>query len=181
MGGGATRLTVAGLIGGTASELGGGKFANGARSAAFLQMTAEASQYYEEQVGQKADIRSGVNVEGDQTYDTDPVTGRQPEHTERWNVIGNNNTTSLCHQGNTCSQVLNVVPGMNATARLHDYWFNKPGAMPQTTWNNVWTMAPAAAISYAAVIGNVTQGWQNNHAVWDQIINSHRYRRYYRE
>lgn len=46
---------------------------------------------------------------------------------------------------------------MNATAGLHDYWFNKPNALNFKIWN-VPIMLPAAAISISASIGNYTRG-----------------------
>lgn len=48
------RIIAASIVGGTASTLGGGKFANGATTAAFLQSTAVAADYFEKNVGGKA-------------------------------------------------------------------------------------------------------------------------------
>ncbi|GEM_PF-2757776 len=57
------------------------------------------------------------------------------------------------------SRALNLVPGMNAVAGLHDYWLN-PVTSPVkfNFFNNVGTMVPAAAVSTAAIFGNAMQG-----------------------
>jgi hypothetical protein len=47
---------------------------------------------------------------------------------------------------------LNLVPGINATAGLHDYWFNMPDHPEFTTFNNVATMLPAAAVTYGGMM-----------------------------
>jgi hypothetical protein len=65
-------------------------------------------------------------------------------------------------QGGMLSRVLNVMPTMNATAGLHDYWLNNPNGLSFTTVNNVGTMLPAAVISIGASIGNFTQVLQND-------------------
>ena len=51
------------------------EFANGAKTMAFLQMFAEASKYYEDQVGRKADPLPGENRKGQTAYDPDLKTG----------------------------------------------------------------------------------------------------------
>jgi len=63
-------------------------------------------------------------------------------------------------QGSFISKALNLVPGVNATAGLHDYWLNpgNPNQLSKTFINNVGTMLPAAGISIAASIGNYTRG-----------------------
>lgn len=85
------------------------------------------------------------------------------------NVLGINQkltgnwTEDFGKQGGFLSKVLNVVPTMNATARLHDYWFNKgnPNRLEFTTFSNVGTMLPAASVAVGASIGNVTQGHES--------------------
>ena len=158
-------ITAAAIVGGTASKLSGGKFANGASTAAYLQLFVETSDYYKRSVGQEADIRPGENRLGQTIYKPDEI-GRQPRGTERMNVVGNNDLTSACRQGSRCSKALNALPGINATARLHDYWFNAPDGLTQTRVMNVGTMLPAAAISYSAIVGNSLQGWQDNPMNW---------------
>ena len=81
------------------------------------------------------------------------------------NVIGINEALSgnfsedFFKQGGALSKALNVIPTMNSTAQLHDYWFNmEPNGLDFTGFNNVVTMLPAAAISIGASIGRVTQG-----------------------
>ena len=73
--------------------------------------------------------------------------------------------TALFRQGGLLSKALNVIPAMNSTAALHDYWFNS-GQLEFSTFNNVGTMLPAAAISVSASVGNLIQGWQSSPIVW---------------
>jgi hypothetical protein len=163
------KVAAAAVLGGTASVLGGGKFGNGALTAAFLEATADAAEYYKASVGRIGNPLPGENWPDQTTYTPDPETGRQPEDTFDMNVVGNNDLVSACRQGSVCSEALNLIPGLNATAGLHDYWFNAPGH-PEFTWyNNVGTMLPATVISYSAIIGNLTQEWQNNPLVWYEL------------
>lgn len=68
--------------------------------------------------------------------------------------------------------MLNAIPGINATAGLHDYWFNS-GQMQKSLITNYPSMLPAVAISYGAIVGNVTTGWQDNPMVWYAIIHDY--------
>ncbi|MHB8474523.1 MAG: toxin TcdB middle/N-terminal domain-containing protein, partial [Gammaproteobacteria bacterium] len=156
------RVVASAVVGGTTSSLGGRKFANGADTFGFLRLFGEADSYYQRNVGHAPSALPGENRPGQTTYEPDPLTGRQPPGTEQMNIVGNNDLTSFCRQGSTCSKILNVVPGINATSGLHDYWFNVPGHPAFTLTNNVGTMLPAAGISYGAVIGNLSQGWETN-------------------
>lgn len=91
------------------------------------------------------------------------------------NVVGDNDLTSFCRQGSGCSQALNLIPGVNATAGLHDYWFNS-GEMQKSLLTNFPSMLPAAAISYGAIVGNLFQGWQANPMVWYYIAQPQHHR-----
>jgi len=151
------------ILGGVASRLGGGKFANGASTAAFVYLMSAASEYYERTVGRKADPTPGENNENSNSYDFDRETGQQFPDSHDQNVIGLNKPMSgdywddFAKQGGPVSKALNVVPTVNATAGLHDYWFNKQNPLNFKVWN-VPTMLPAAGISMAASIGNYTRG-----------------------
>jgi len=158
------------IVGGTVSVVSGGKFANGAKTFAFLRMVGESADYYERTVGYKANILPGENIPGKTTYEFDPATGQQNPETRRMNVVGDNDLTSFCRQGSACSKALNLIPLVSPTAGLHDAWFNMPaeiGGLELTTINNVGTMLPAAAISTGALLGNVTQGWENQYSLLD--------------
>lgn len=158
------------LINSSALFLDGGIFANGAKTFAFMQMFTEAADYYEKAVGRKANPLPGENREP-ANYDYD-LNGRQYPDTWEQNVIGLNkslegawySSANFFKQGGMLSRALNLVPTVNATAGLHDYWFNapQPQGLEFTLVNNVGTMLPAAAISMGASIGNLTQGWQSN-------------------
>ena len=156
------RVVASVVVGGTVSEMTGGKFANGASTAAFVYLMSAASEYYEDTVGRKADPLPGENKPGNTDYQFDQD-GRQYPDSHDQNVIGLNKPMSgdfwedLPKQGGPVSKALNMVPTVNATAGLHDYWFNKPNPLNFKIWN-VPTMLPAAAISISASIGNLTRG-----------------------
>ncbi|MCK4790984.1 MAG: hypothetical protein KAV87_45045, partial [Desulfobacteraceae bacterium] len=173
------RTLAAAVAGGTTSALGGGKFANGAETAGFLQMFSESSDYYKRTVGWNADVSPGDSHYkddkgkcceypiGDQGHTPGPdtiVVGKNKQLVGSfWRDIGK--------QGGFIGNALNVVPGINATGHLHDVWWNnweKEGA----SFNfiaNYGTMLPSSAISYGAVVGNLTQGWQNKPMAWNYI------------
>ena len=70
--------------------------------------------------------------------------------------------------------ILNAVPlGINGIAALHDYWFNVDNPnLPQTFWNNLWTMPAAAAITYPAYIGNLVVGWDSDPMAINTLLDS---------
>ena len=156
--------------------LSGGKFANGARTFTFLHLITESAHYYRSAVGREASALPGENRE-QTSYDVDPA-GRQLPAYESLNVIGLNNpltgdlVTDLFRQGGLFSKALNVIPAMNSTAALHDYWFNS-GQLEFSTFNNVGTMLPAAAISVSASVGNLIRGWQSSPIVWYLLTQSY--------
>lgn len=55
-------------------------------------------------------------------------------------------------QGGWIGRTGNHIPGINATAHLHDYWMNNISSFNLVT--NVGTMLPAAAISYGSSFGS---------------------------
>lgn len=162
------RTVASAVVGGTTSVIGGGKFANGAKTAGFLRLFGEMADYYQRAVGRSANPLPGENRDPSD-YLRDPITGRQPDGTWDQNVIGLNEPLkgswyapgNFFKQGGLLSRSLNLVPIMNATGGLHDYWFNS-GQLNWNPINNVGAMLPAAAISTGAVFGNLTQGWDSN-------------------
>ena len=161
------RVAAAAAVGGTASKLGGGKFANGARTAAYLQAFGEAADYYKRSTRYKADPLPGKN---DPPYHYEPTeTHHQPPSNYGKNVVGWNEELTgnfwkdfLRHDG-FGSRALNLVPGINATAGLHDKWVNSLSASMGADYNqfvNFGTTLPSAAVSYSAIAGNyVPRGW----------------------
>ncbi len=121
-----------------------------------------ASEYYEKAVGRKADPLPDENKPGKTDYVFDSNGEQYPDSHDQ-NVIGINKPLSgdfwddLPRQGGPVSKALNLVPTMNATAGLHNHWFNIQNPLNFTVWN-VPTMLPAAGISIAASIGNFTRG-----------------------
>jgi hypothetical protein len=165
------KSTVAAVIGGTTSALGGGKFENGAKTFGFLRLFGEAADYYQRKTGYAATLSPGENRPGRTRYVPDPVTGQQRHEDRTINPVGFNEELTgnfwadLGKQGSPLSKFLNVVPFIRATAGLHDFWFNVPGHPEQNFINNYGTMPAAAVISAGAVLGNFTQGWDSNPAL----------------
>ena len=167
-GAGAIRIMMAALAGGTTAALGGGKFKNGAGTFAFLTYFGEAADYYQKGVGRLADPLPGENRENQSLYVPDDM-GRQRPEDQRMNVIALNREMDgswkdYVTQGGLLSRVLNVIPMINATAGLHDFWFNEgnPNKLPFTLITNVGTMLPAAVVTMGAAVGRVTNGWDRN-------------------
>jgi len=143
------------LVGGTVSEATGGKFANGAVTAAFVSILAEgAAAHYRENVGGNPTMEPGENIDGKPVYEIDPLTGKQRVEDRVMNVFGPNRTGKVCSQGSRCSRFFNEVPGFNSLiARPHDRLFNGPNAIPFNLFTNVSTMLPTAAYGYTAYLG----------------------------
>jgi hypothetical protein len=179
----AKRVAATATVGGVASKLGGGKFKNGATTVAFLQLFSDSASYYEDAVGRKANPRPGDNPEGGSFYRPNRETSRQPPESVPNNIIGFNNDLTgdfikdFLTQGGPISRTLNVIPTMNATAALHDFWLNRLERLGQVTpFSNVGTMLPAAVIGVSASVGNlVPQDWQSSPMVWYSA--THEYRR----
>jgi RHS repeat-associated protein len=166
-------------LGGTTAALGGGKFANGAVTAAFLQTLASAADYYRRTTGFAADP-----TPGDQYYfDEKGVCCEYPIEKGGltpgpvYDVFGFNEQLTddfwadFGKQGGGLGKFLRWVPGVPATAHLHDTWLNPLTANGTAIGplTNYGTMLPAYAVSSAAIVGNATQGWQNNPMVWHAI------------
>ena len=173
------RIAAAAAVGGTASKLGGGKFANGARTAAYLQGFGEAADYYRRRTGYEADPMPGKNRTPND-YPVDPVTHQRPVEFEDQNIVGWNEPLkdgeffgNFFKHGGFGSRVLNLVFGSNATAGLHDPWTESLTASMGSNYNqivNFGTMLPAAAISYGAIVGRVVPGdWMTRPAYLDYI------------
>jgi RHS repeat-associated protein len=144
------RLVANSAAGGISARIYGGDFRDGMRNS-FL--TGSANWAYTSSVGYKPDGlpgRNQENIDDDQTYKWDELTGQQTASSRGMNVVGNNNSVDFCRQGSMCSRALNVVPGINATAGFHDWIFNS-SSMSQSAFNNVWTMLPSAGLSYIAL------------------------------
>jgi len=97
-GGFTLRTTIAGVVGGTASEIGGGKFSNGAVSGAFVHMfNAEAHKYIKSlsirQVTQVRKFMSSVKKMNLNTFN------------EKFNINGNNRMEMLMYKQNIYDQL----------------------------------------------------------------------------
>lgn len=130
-----------------------------AMSYVVMQSLSKASIYYENTVGWKADARPGENRQLNY-YSIDMQTGRQMSLDGSLNVIGLNEPLTgdfgddFFKQGAFLSKTLNRVPAMNATAALHDVWFDQPDGLEFNVVTNLLTMLPAAVISIGAILGN---------------------------
>ncbi|MCO1337045.1 hypothetical protein MO867_22230, partial [Microbulbifer sp. OS29] len=128
--------------------------------------TVRSIEYYEQAVGRKASPLPGENRSEKTIYIPDENTGRQKLEDQSMNVIGHNELLTgkffedFAKQGGPLSLVLNLLPGMNATGGLHDFWLNpgNPNKLDKGFINNYGTMLPAAMISIAEIVGNYTRG-----------------------
>jgi RHS repeat-associated protein len=169
------RILQSAAVGGTASRIGGGKFANGAYTAAFLATAVAAADYYKSKVGYDADIRPGTKhsegVDGNCcSYEPDPegrppgpktdVSGVNRDHKGHWLHPRN-----ALKQGGIVGRFVNfVLPFGKATSHLHDTWLNNNPDL-----SNAGTMLPAYGISVAAVPGVAFRGWESSPIVWHAI------------
>lgn len=152
---------------------GGGKFANGATTAAFLQATAEAADYFQRTAGGNATLSPG-ELHPEQPEAVLDANGRQMPSDRARDVIGlgrqfDGSWKDFVTQSGPLSAALNLVPGFNGGfARFHDWLFTS-GTLPFNMVTNFGTMPYAMGVGYGAILGNATQGWQNNPMVWHQI------------
>jgi len=142
------RTAAAAVVGGTASRLGGGKFANGASTFGFLRLFRELPGYYRQKVGFDPDIGPG----GEAVQKTDispPVEGANNIGVQGLNV----NDPCLFCEGGPVSRVANQIPGINAVGGLHDVF---QISMGDSIWRNVLNvpgMSVAAGITYGGFVG----------------------------
>ncbi len=163
---------MASVVGGTAAELGGGKFANGARTAAFLSLFSSAADYYRSKVGYDADILPGTKYVRYADRNILRYEGVRPPGPE-YDVSGVNRNIeghwlhprNTFNQGGIVGRIVNyILPFGKATSHLHDTWLNV-----DPTLSNGGTMLPAYVISAAAVPGVAFRGWESNPMVWQTI------------
>jgi hypothetical protein len=141
---------VAGSITGASCESG----------AAVAAVTATAAWTYNNFVGYDAKAGPGKNPTNpeDAFYKKNPTTGQQEPKSQGMNVTGNNKPGYFCSQGSDCSKALNLIPTVNATAGFHDWIFNK-GLLPQTDFNNIWTMPASAILGIPASLNQADIQW----------------------
>jgi hypothetical protein len=95
-------------------------------------------------------------------YNEDKLRGsRIPLEKQHSNLIGRNleldgdhwwDSSNFLKQSGPLSRVMNLIPGMNSVAALHDSFYSPlVGGLPFTLSANIAGMLPAAAWSYAAV------------------------------
>lgn len=123
-------------------------------------------ELYQYSVGRDPDIRSGVERPGGSAFDDELGYVPQVLIDGKWREgknIGLNrlrgqtgckSVFSICH-GSLVSNGLNVVPGFNSFATLHDQWmldiFEAKGGVPINFFENIGSMSPALFISYGAL------------------------------
>ena len=174
------RILAHAVASGLAAELAGGEFGEGAGMTAFLQTFVEFADFYEQSTTYKADPLPGEN-RGKSTYAPDE-NHHQPVDSQGKNVTLYNDEEltgdffeDFLKQQGPLSKVLNLIPGINATAGLHDYWTNKMSDQMGDDYSqvlNFGSIPPSVAITYAAIIGNYMQGWQDNPAYHAYLFNA---------
>jgi RHS repeat-associated protein len=137
------------VVGGLASMAAGGKFGDGAKTAAYGYLFKAAPKAYEDLVGYSVDMGPGGDaVEKGLTQP--PVKGAN-----NIGIQGQLNPDCIFCEGGLVSRAANYIPGINAVAGLHD-WMQihmDPGFMRNVA--NVPLMPVAALGTYAAAFGNV--------------------------
>ena len=141
------RVLVTATAGGTIAKIGGGKFVNGAATAATFSAINEV---YEGVTGFGATADSGNGT-------VDREDGRAVEGR---NTIGKHCTPDKgcgkgVYEGSLISRILNAIPGLNAVSSFHDNLqdsLGPVGSHPRKELN-VLTMLPSAALTYAAIYG----------------------------
>ena len=139
---------------GTASQLSGGKFANGARTMAFMHLFKEAPGFYKRTVGYDLDAGpGGASVE--KGLRGMPIQGANNIGTQgRW-VYDSNGQREIgfFEEGGPVSNFANRILGVNAVAGMHDV---QQVSMGNSIWRdvlNVPGMAVAAGVTYAGFVG----------------------------
>jgi hypothetical protein len=141
------------VVGGTISERTGGKFANGAKAAAFLVALQGLPALYKKTVGYELDMGpggaavekgpTGLPVEGANNVGTQDV----------WEFDDNGQRiVGSFEEGGSLSNTLNQVPGINAVAGAHDVMQVSLGTGLARDVLNVPGMIPAAAFTYTAAL-----------------------------
>jgi RHS repeat-associated protein len=165
-------LAMNSLAGGVTSAAQGGNFGDGFKYAAvgssLIMGATKAADYYKSRVG--GPVRMGPGDTLPEAFNEQgewglgyypPVDGRAPG--VNFNVIGlnehlvkNDFLRNFFRQAGPLSNTLNYVPGINAVAHLHDWWFNS-NTLPFNSIVNVGSMLPAAGITYSAAAGQFLQ------------------------
>ncbi|WP_299491924.1 FG-GAP-like repeat-containing protein [uncultured Shewanella sp.] len=135
------------VVSGTVSELTGRKFANGAKTAAFLIALQNLPSVYKKIVGYELDMGPGGDAVGK---------GQLQMPVEGANNIGTQNkildSECIACEGGAVSEALNYVPGINAVAGVHDVFQVSLGTGIARDILNVPGMIPAAVLTYSAAL-----------------------------
>ncbi len=151
LGGSAARIAAGGVVGGTAAVLGGGRFANGARTMAFMHLFKEAHTLYKDKVGYDLDAGPGGAAVGKDPISGPPVQGANNIGTQD-NIVDPN---SMWGEGGKVSRFANQIPTVNAIAGMHDVFQVSMGGSVWRDVLNVPGMAVAAGVTYAGFVGQI--------------------------
>ncbi len=139
------------FVAGAYSQACGGSFSKGFIAEAELYA---ASACFQNLVGSPANPTPGTDrtYGVDNAYDTENGIIPQEWRDQNYNVIGLNSPTGNFAQSGLVSDVLNLIPGMNAVAQFHDTMFLEGGYnIKFDSYTNFPCMIPAAIISYGAI------------------------------
>ncbi|MFZ6045085.1 DUF637 domain-containing protein [Pseudomonas sp. CR3202] len=138
-----------------------------------IAATGALMELYQYSVGRGPDIRPGVDREGGEKFEAlegglVPLALKDGIVREGKNIGLNQSCESflaICH-GTPISNAVNLVPGMNSFATLHDTWMNMVEAAKRAEWQalgaigvppemnvleNIGTMPPALILNYGAL------------------------------
>jgi hypothetical protein len=142
------QIGAAAVVGGTVSELSGGKFANGASTVAFAMTLRSLPDIYNDIVGYELDGGAGGDAV-QKTRTSPPIAGANNVGTQGGPV----SDPCIACEGGPISRFANRLFGINATAGLHD---TSQIALGTGFWRealNYPTMPIAAAFTYSALLG----------------------------
>nr|WP_276611278.1 RHS repeat-associated core domain-containing protein [Thioalkalivibrio sp. XN8] len=150
------RVAAAAAIGGTVSTLGGGKFANGAKTFGFVRLFKEMPAFYRRVVRYDLDISPGTEPV-EKGFEGRPVQGANNIGVQRpWKYDADGERRiGFFEEGGRLSNVANRIPGVNAVAGVHDVFQVSMGTSISRDVFNVPGMAVAAAVTYPGFLGQL--------------------------
>jgi hypothetical protein len=143
------RVAASAVAGGTVAQVSGGKFKDGAFLSA---MTAGARYLYNKVVGFDITLKKGGDAVG-----KGPHEYAQEGANSVGVASGTINSKSLWGEGGRVSRIANRIPGINATAGLHDFFQVKLdilGGVQARKWLSIPGMPVAGGITYAGALAD---------------------------
>jgi RHS repeat-associated protein len=163
------------IAGGTSSKASGKKFANGAMTAAFLFTMRELPNLYKEVVGYELDMRPGGKAVEKGPLGK-PVKGANNIGTQDvWKFDKNGKRiVGTFEEGGPVSEAANKIPGINATAGVHDVFQISMGTSLARDIFNAPGMIAAGVFTYTACVGQPLQYLDDQQILYSSVAASHK-------